>query len=140
MHCSALPVLEKKWERHCVPTPGCVKSPLPGVLSLEKRSPVLPELRKSLWNSVRIPLLSYSLTLTLAKVAEATAVGGFVNAGQVCISTQRVLAHRKIYAEFLEALKGAVNRIKVGDPMAEDTRLERHDFREGSKPRRRLDS
>ena len=59
----------------------------------------------------------------LAKVAEATAVGGFVNAGQVCISTQRVLAHRKIYAEFLDALKGAVNRIKVGDPMAEDTRL-----------------
>ena len=59
----------------------------------------------------------------LAKVAEATAVGGFVNAGQVCISTQRVLAHRKIYADFLDALKGAVNRIKVGDPMAEDTRL-----------------
>src|SRR5262249_50645067 len=30
----------------------------------------------------------------LDAVAKATAVGGFVNAGQVCISTQRVLVHR----------------------------------------------
>ena len=59
----------------------------------------------------------------LTKVAEATSVGGYVNAGQVCISTQRVLVHQRIYAEFLDALKTAVNRIKVGDPMAEDTRL-----------------
>ena len=30
----------------------------------------------------------------LEKVAEATATGGYVNAGQVCISTQRVLVHK----------------------------------------------
>jgi acyl-CoA reductase-like NAD-dependent aldehyde dehydrogenase len=59
----------------------------------------------------------------LTKVAEATALGGFVNAGQVCISTQRVLVHRKVYNEFLDALKRPVEAIKVGDPMADDTKL-----------------
>lgn len=59
----------------------------------------------------------------LNKVAEATAVGGYVNAGQVCISTQRVLVQRKVYADFLDALKPRVEAIKVGDPLAEDTRL-----------------
>jgi acyl-CoA reductase-like NAD-dependent aldehyde dehydrogenase len=59
----------------------------------------------------------------LASVAAATAVGGFVNAGQVCISTQRVLVHRKVYGDFLDALKGPVESIKVGDPLADDTRL-----------------
>ena len=59
----------------------------------------------------------------LGKVAEATAVGGYANAGQVCISTQRVLVHRKVYGDFLDALKPRVEAIKVGDPLAEDTRL-----------------
>src|SRR5919106_1000409 len=40
----------------------------------------------------------------LEKVAAATVSGGFSNAGQVCISTQRVLADRRIYADFLDAL------------------------------------
>ena len=57
------------------------------------------------------------------KVAEATAVGGYVNAGQVCISTQRVLVHRKVYADFLDALKPRVEAIKVGNPLDEQTRL-----------------
>lgn len=59
----------------------------------------------------------------LSAVAAATAVGGFVNAGQVCISTQRVLVHRRVYGDFLEAVKKPVESIKVGDPLAEDTRL-----------------
>src|SRR5580692_6553402 len=59
----------------------------------------------------------------LDKVAEATAVGGYVNAGQICISTQRVLVHRKVYADFLDALKPRVEALKVGDPFAEDTKL-----------------
>ncbi|HLM82973.1 MAG TPA: aldehyde dehydrogenase family protein [Terriglobales bacterium] len=59
----------------------------------------------------------------LDKVAEATAVGGYVNAGQVCISAQRILVHRRAYADFLSMLKRRVEAIKVGDPLAEDTRL-----------------
>jgi acyl-CoA reductase-like NAD-dependent aldehyde dehydrogenase len=57
------------------------------------------------------------------KVADATAVGGYVNAGQVCISIQRVLVHQKVYADFLDALKPRVEAIKVGDPLKEDSKL-----------------
>jgi len=59
----------------------------------------------------------------LAKVSEAVAVGGYVNAGQVCISTQRVLVHRRVYGDFLDALRPAVEAIRAGDPLAGDTRL-----------------
>jgi len=59
----------------------------------------------------------------LETVAAATAVGGYVNAGQVCISTQRVLVQRSIYADFLAALKTSVEAIKVGNPLDESTRL-----------------
>ncbi len=59
----------------------------------------------------------------ISKVAEATAIGGYVNAGQVCISTQRILVHQKVYADFLDALKPRVEAIKVGDPLKEDSKL-----------------
>jgi glyceraldehyde-3-phosphate dehydrogenase (NADP+) len=59
----------------------------------------------------------------LDKVGEATAIGGYVNAGQVCISTQRVLVHRKVYADFLNVLKPRVEALKVGDPLAADTKV-----------------
>jgi len=56
-------------------------------------------------------------------VAAATAVGGYVNAGQVCISTQRVLVQRQVYADFLDALKPRVEALQVGDPLAAGTQL-----------------
>ena len=56
-------------------------------------------------------------------VAEASILGGYVNAGQVCISTQRILAHKAIYHDFLDALKPRVEAIKVGEPLAGDTKL-----------------
>jgi glyceraldehyde-3-phosphate dehydrogenase (NADP+) len=59
----------------------------------------------------------------LNTVADATAIGGYVNAGQVCISTQRVLVHRKIYGDFLDALKPKVEAIKVAGPLKDDTKL-----------------
>ena len=41
----------------------------------------------------------------LERVAAATAAGGYVNAGQVCISVQRVLVARDVYGEFVELLQ-----------------------------------
>jgi acyl-CoA reductase-like NAD-dependent aldehyde dehydrogenase len=55
--------------------------------------------------------------------AEVAAVAGYVNSGQVCISLQRLIVHREVYGDFLDALKPAVEAIKVGDPKAEDTKL-----------------
>ena len=57
------------------------------------------------------------------KVAEATAVGGYVNAGQVCISVQRVLVDRRVYGEVLDALEPKVASIPTGNPLDERTRL-----------------
>jgi glyceraldehyde-3-phosphate dehydrogenase (NADP+) len=59
----------------------------------------------------------------LDKVAAAVAVGGYSNAGQVCISTQRVLVDRSVYADAIDALRDKVAAIPVGDPLDEATRL-----------------
>lgn len=52
----------------------------------------------------------------LAKVSDAVAVGGYVNAGQVCSSTQRILVHQKVYSDFLDCLRPAVEAIKPVTP------------------------
>lgn len=44
------------------------------------------------------------------------AVGGFTNAGQNCISVQRVLVHRPVYNQTLELLLDRISQLKVGDP------------------------
>lgn len=59
----------------------------------------------------------------IEKAAAAVAVGGYVNAGQVCISVQRVIVHRAIEADFLAALRPMVEAIRMGDPFAADTTL-----------------
>lgn len=42
--------------------------------------------------------------------------GGFTNAGQNCISVQRVLIHRPVYNQTLELLLDRISEMKVGDP------------------------
>lgn len=44
------------------------------------------------------------------------AMGGYTNAGQNCISVQRVLLHRPIYNHTLETLLDKIDSLKVGDP------------------------
>jgi glyceraldehyde-3-phosphate dehydrogenase (NADP+) len=56
-------------------------------------------------------------------VARATAASGYANAGQVCISTQRVLISNRIYGDLLDALKPRVEAITVGDPLVETTQM-----------------
>lgn len=53
-----------------------------------------------------------SLDYAVGRIAS----GGFTNAGQNCISVQRVFLHRPIYHEALEKLLDRVNDLKVGDP------------------------
>jgi len=48
-------------------------------------------------------------------------VAGFSHAGQSCISTQRIYAHRSIVSEFTDALVEHVGTIVVGDPLDEAT-------------------
>jgi acyl-CoA reductase-like NAD-dependent aldehyde dehydrogenase len=44
------------------------------------------------------------------------AMGGFANAGQNCISVQRVLVHRPVYNETMELLLDKISAMKTGDP------------------------
>jgi glyceraldehyde-3-phosphate dehydrogenase (NADP+) len=59
----------------------------------------------------------------LEKVAHATAVTGFANAGQVCISAQRVITDRRVYGDFLDALVPKVETITVGNPLDAVTKM-----------------
>ena len=59
----------------------------------------------------------------LNKVAEAVAATGYANAGQVCISTQRVLTAGKIYADFLSALTPRVRALTTGNQLDERVRM-----------------
>jgi glyceraldehyde-3-phosphate dehydrogenase (NADP+) len=43
--------------------------------------------------------------------------GGYLYAGQSCISTQRILVHEKIYDAFVERFAPAVRALTVGDPL-----------------------
>jgi glyceraldehyde-3-phosphate dehydrogenase (NADP+) len=47
--------------------------------------------------------------------------GGFANAGQSCISVQRVYVHRDLWDEFLNVLLPLVKVLAVGDPWDEKT-------------------
>ncbi|MGH7834786.1 MAG: aldehyde dehydrogenase family protein [Candidatus Binatia bacterium] len=59
----------------------------------------------------------------LDKVAAAVAVTGYGNAGQTCISTQRVLAASKVYGDFLDALKPKVEALTTGNQLDEKSKV-----------------
>jgi glyceraldehyde-3-phosphate dehydrogenase (NADP+) len=59
----------------------------------------------------------------VAKVATAVAATGYANAGQVCISTQRVITSRKVYGDVLAATKAKVEALVTGNPLEEQTKV-----------------
>lgn len=59
----------------------------------------------------------------LDKVAAAVAATGYANAGQVCISTQRVLTAGRVYSDFLAALTPRVEALVTGDQLDERTKV-----------------
>jgi acyl-CoA reductase-like NAD-dependent aldehyde dehydrogenase len=59
----------------------------------------------------------------LDQAAAAVAAGGYANAGQVCISVQRVITHPAINADFLDALVPKVEAIRTGDPSSPETTM-----------------
>ena len=55
--------------------------------------------------------------------AKRCAAGGFSYAGQTCISVQRIYVHESVVKPFLDRLVGHVSKLKMGDPMKEDTHI-----------------
>ena len=57
----------------------------------------------------------------LEQAAHSIALGGYVNAGQVCIAAQRIIVEESIREDFLAVLIPKVEAITLGDPTHEDT-------------------
>ena len=53
----------------------------------------------------------------MEKVVAGTVASGFSNAGQVCISAQRILTNERVYADYLDALTEGVKGLSTGDPL-----------------------
>ena len=59
----------------------------------------------------------------LDKVVAAVVATGYGNAGQTCISTQRVLTSSKVYSDFLGALGPKVQALTTGNQLDERTKV-----------------
>ena len=57
----------------------------------------------------------------LGRAAKGAVFGGFFCAGQVCCATERVLVHRAVHDEFLDAVVKEAEGWRLGDPFDEDT-------------------
>lgn len=57
----------------------------------------------------------------IKKAVKAAAAGAYGNAGQSCRGVKRILVHKKIENEFIEALKKETTGLKIGDPQDKDT-------------------
>lgn len=56
-----------------------------------------------------------------AAAATVSQLGMGINAGQVCASPSRVIAHASVYDEMVDALTESAKALKVGDPTEPDT-------------------
>jgi glyceraldehyde-3-phosphate dehydrogenase (NADP+) len=59
----------------------------------------------------------------LDTVAAAITATGYANAGQVCISAQRVLAAGRVYGDLLDALRPRVESLTVGNQLDESVKV-----------------
>jgi acyl-CoA reductase-like NAD-dependent aldehyde dehydrogenase len=57
----------------------------------------------------------------LEHAARRCVAGGYLYAGQSCISTQRILVHESLYPDFVERFVAAVKSLRTGDPLADMT-------------------
>ncbi|MEM7654789.1 MAG: aldehyde dehydrogenase family protein, partial [Bacteroidota bacterium] len=67
------------------------------------------------------PLYVTADNVNIEEVAAAAAEGTFYNAGQSCCAVERVYVHESVYDPFVEAFVEETRKLKVGDPLAEDT-------------------
>jgi len=66
-------------------------------------------------------IVDRDLGLSLESAAEKCVRGAFANAGQICISIQRIFVHCDVYEPFMELLVSRTRKLVVGDPLEEAT-------------------
>lgn len=59
----------------------------------------------------------------LEAAADAAVFGGFFNAGECCNAGSRLIVHEAIADDFLAAVKALTERVRVGDPLDDATRV-----------------
>ena len=59
----------------------------------------------------------------LKKAAALVTASGYSNAGQTCISAQRILTSEKVYGDFIDVLTPRVAALTAGDQLAEGTKV-----------------
>lgn len=57
----------------------------------------------------------------IEKMLPTLVKGSFYHAGQVCVSIQRIFAHRSIAKQFADKLAARIRKLRVGDPTLGDT-------------------
>lgn len=53
----------------------------------------------------------------LDSAAAGAALGAYLNAGQVCSASERVLVHRSVHDRFVEKVLAATDRVRLGHPL-----------------------
>ena len=86
------------------------------------RSKLAPGTRCALEHGGAAPVL-VAEDADLDQVLPLISKGGFYHAGQVCVSVQRVFAHRSIARDVAERLAQAATALNVGDPTSPDTEV-----------------
>ena len=75
----------------------------------------------------------------LDEAVRATVMTGYSNAGQVCLSAQRILVDSQVYTDYLDLLKPKVEEIVPGDPLEPSGENGAADPRVGRHPREPVD-
>ena len=86
------------------------------------RSQLAPGARCALEHGGAAPVIiaaDADLDQTLPLIAK----GGFYHAGQVCVSVQRIFAHRSIVDDVSERLVALAEGMKIGDPTLEESEI-----------------
>jgi acyl-CoA reductase-like NAD-dependent aldehyde dehydrogenase len=86
------------------------------------RSRLAPGVRCALEHGGAAPVIA-AADADLAQAVPALAKGGFYHAGQICVSVQRVFAHRSIVVELAQALAERARGLLVGDPLRAETEV-----------------
>jgi acyl-CoA reductase-like NAD-dependent aldehyde dehydrogenase len=59
----------------------------------------------------------------LERAVDGSLINIFSNNGQMCIAGSRILVHRSVADEFIDAFVARTRKIRVGDPMDQDTEV-----------------
>jgi acyl-CoA reductase-like NAD-dependent aldehyde dehydrogenase len=86
------------------------------------RSKLAPGARCALEHGGAAPVI-VDRSVDLDRIIEPIVKGGYYHAGQVCVSVQRIFAHKDILSRFVERLTARVQTLRVGDPLLKETEM-----------------